>query len=115
MPFGYEEFDLSGIRTYPLKSRASKARAEDFGRPHQPGASAASLIDSLPNVLAASDLKAVGRAIVDAARRDGGVVWGLGAHVIKTGVGPILIDLMERGFVSAIAANGATIIHDFEI
>ena len=46
---------------------------------------------------------------------DGGIVWGLGAHVIKTGLGPVLIDLMERGFVSAIATNGAAIIHDFEV
>src|SRR5262245_11911320 len=50
-----------------------------------------------------------------AKRRDGGIVWGLGAHVIKTGLGPVLIDLMERGFVSAIATNGAAVIHDFEI
>jgi len=115
MPFEYEEFDLSGVRTYPLKSRASKAHAQDFARPHEPGGSVASFLDALPNVLAAADLRAVARAIVDAARRDGGIVWGIGAHVIKTGVGPVIIDLMERGFVSAIAANGATIIHDFEI
>jgi hypothetical protein len=69
----------------------------------------------MPNILAAADFKAVVQAIADARRRDGGIVWGLGAHVIKTGLGPVLIDLMERGFVSAIAANGAAIIHDFEI
>jgi hypothetical protein len=66
-------------------------------------------------MLAAGDFKTVVRAIVDAKRSDAGVVWGLGAHVIKTGLGPILIDLMERGFVSAIAANGAVVIHDFEV
>jgi hypothetical protein len=55
------------------------------------------------------------QAVAGAKRAGSGVVWGIGAHVIKTGLGPVLIDLMDRGFVSAIATNGATIIHDFEI
>ncbi|MFN7915915.1 MAG: hypothetical protein U0Q55_11310 [Vicinamibacterales bacterium] len=114
MGFPYEEFDLSGVRTYPLKSRPSKARAEDFGRPVGEAATMAQFLDALPNVLAAADLKAVARAIVDA-RAGGGTVWALGAHVIKTGLAPVLIDLMERGFVSAIATNGAAVIHDFEV
>ena len=115
MPFPYEEFDLSGIQTYPLKSRASRARVEDFGRPHEVGAGAAAFVDALPDILAAADFKAVVRAMVDAKRNGGGIVWGLGAHVIKTGLGPIVIDLMDRGFVSAIATNGAAVIHDFEV
>jgi hypothetical protein len=114
MKFSYEEFDLSGVRTYPLKSRQSKAHAEDFARPCGEGVSLAQLIDSLPNMLAAADFKAVVRAIVEARQRSG-IVWGLGAHVVKTGLGPVLIDLMQRGFVSAIATNGATVIHDFEV
>jgi hypothetical protein len=109
MPFSYEDFDLSTIQTYPLKSRPSKARVDDFARPAASDASISAFIESLPNVLAAADFKAVVRAIADARRTDGGVVWGLGAHVIKTGLGPVLIDLMERGFVSAIATNGAAI------
>jgi hypothetical protein len=115
MPFSNEEFDLSGVSTYPLESRQSKARAEDFARPSKPGASVGQLIASLPNMLAAADFNAVVRAIVAARRDGGGVLWGLGAHVIKTGLGPVMIDLMKRGFVSAIATNGATVIHDFEI
>jgi hypothetical protein len=115
MPFSYEDFDLSDVKTYPLKSRKSKARAEDFARPVASGASVGTLVDSLPNILAAADFKAVVGAIREAKRTDGGIVWGMGAHVIKTGLGPVLIDLMERGFVSAIATNGATIIHDFEV
>src|SRR5213076_2090179 len=95
-------------------SRASKAHVEAFGRPHQAGASVGAFVDALPDVLAAADFKRVVRAIVDA-KRGGGIVWGLGAHVIKTGLGPVLIDLMERGFVSAMATNGAAAIHDFEI
>jgi hypothetical protein len=115
MPFSYEEFDLSDVRTYPLKSRKNKARVEDFARPSAPDVSVRAFVDSLPNVLAAADFKAVVRALATARASDAGIVWGLGAHVIKTGLGPVLIDLMEQGFVSAIATNGAAIIHDFEI
>jgi hypothetical protein len=113
MPFPYEEFDLAGVRTYPLKSRTSKTRVEDFGRAVA-GATIGEFVDSLPNILAAADFKAVVAALI-AARRASGILWGLGAHVIKTGLGPVLIDLMERGFVSAVATNGAAVIHDFEI
>lgn len=115
MAFPYEEFDLSGVRTYPLKSRASKARAEDFGRPVAEAGTFRQFLDALPNVLAAADLKAVARAVVASRSAGSGAVWGLGAHVIKTGLAPVLIDLMERGFVSAIATNGAAVIHDFEV
>src|SRR5437762_6159959 len=115
MTFGYDDFDLTAIKTYPLKSRKNKARVEDFARPCAPGATIAAWLDALPNALAAADFKAVVGAMQEARARDAGVVWGIGAHVIKTGLGPVLIDLMERGFVSAIAANGATIIHDFEV
>jgi hypothetical protein len=113
--FSYEEFDLTSVTTYPLKSRASKVRIDDFARPAIATSTVAAFVDGLPNILAAADFKAVVRAITDARRTGSGIVWGLGAHVIKTGLGPIIIDLMERGFVSAIATNGAGVIHDFEI
>jgi len=103
------------VQTYPLKSRKSKARLEDFAKPCPADVRVGAFVDSLPDILAAADFKAIVRAIVAAKEHDGGVVWGLGAHVIKTGLGPVVIDLMERGFVSAIATNGAAIIHDFEI
>jgi hypothetical protein len=115
MPFPYEEFDLSGVRTYPLTSRSSKARAEQFGRPHDAGGSFAEWVASLPDLLGARDLKAVIAALRGAKHRGAGIVWGLGAHVVKTGVSPIIVDLMRRGYVSAIAMNGAGIIHDFEV
>jgi hypothetical protein len=115
MPFPYEEFDLSGVRTYPLASRASKARAADFARPVPRGATFKTWFDSLPAILGAEQLRRAVDAVVQARNRNGGIVWGLGAHVIKTGVSPVLIDLMQRGFVSAVAMNGAGIIHDFEI
>ena len=115
MKFSYDQFDLSGVQTYPLKSRKSKARLEDFAKPCPADVRVGAFVDSLPDMLAAADFKAIVRAIVAAKEHDGGVVWGLGAHVIKTGLGPVVIDLMERGFVSAIATNGAAIIHDFDI
>jgi hypothetical protein len=115
MAFPYEEFDLSAVRTYALKSRPSKVAAGEFARPIPAGATVGQLVDSLPGILVGADFRAIVRAIVDAKRRHGGIVWGIGAHVVKTGLSPILIDLMARGFVSAIAANGATMIHDFEV
>jgi arginine dihydrolase ArgZ-like protein len=112
--FSYEEFDLSDVKTYPLDARQNKTRTEDFARPLH-SQSIGAFVDGLPNILAAADFKAVLRAIIEARRTDGGILWGLGAHVVKTGVGPVLIELMERGFVSALATNGAAVIHDVEI
>jgi hypothetical protein len=112
--FPYEEFDLSAIQTYPLASRKSKANAADVARPYRGGGLAA-LLESFPDLLAAADFKAVVAAIRKARDEGRGIIWGFGAHVIKTGLGPILIDLMERGFVSALATNGAGVIHDFEL
>jgi hypothetical protein len=113
--FGYEEFDLSGVGTYPLASRKSKAHATDFAAPYVSGSGAAGLLKSMPNILAAADFKAVVAAMIAARDEGRGIIWGLGAHVLKTGLSPILISLMEHGFVSAIATNGAGVIHDFEI
>ena len=115
MPSPYHEFDLSGVRTYPLSSRRSKARAEDFARPVAAGVTFADWFDALPDILAAKDIRRVVDAMIAARQREAGIIWGIGAHVIKTGVSPLLIDLMRRGFVSALAMNGAGIIHDFEI
>jgi hypothetical protein len=113
--FSYEEFDLTGIRTYPLAGRRSKANARDFAAAYKPGAGVRGLIESLPSILAAADFKAVVDAMVAAQGASRGIVWGLGAHVLKTGLSPVLIDLMERGFISALALNGAGVIHDFEL
>jgi hypothetical protein len=115
MPFPYEPFDLSGVHTYPLASRHSKARAADFARPVDRGASFKAWLDSLPHILGAEDVRRVASAIVGARSRGGGMVWGIGAHVIKTGVSPVLVDLMKRGYVSALAMNGAGAIHDVEV
>lgn len=115
MKIPYEEFDLSDVRTYPLTSRKSKARVEDFATPYRQGTGVAGLLASMPKILAAGDFARVVAALLASRRRGAAIIWGLGAHVLKTGLSPILIDLMERGFVSAIATNGAGVIHDFEI
>lgn len=115
MKIPYEEFDLSGVRTYPLQARASKAHVADFATAYQRGSGVPGLLASLPSALAASDLKAIVAAIVAARRGGRAIIWGLGAHVLKTGLSPLVVDLMERGFVSAIATHGAGLIHDFEI
>lgn len=111
----YEEFDLSGVHTYPLASRASKAHAEDFARPVSATVTFKDWFESLPNILGGLDIRRVVTAISAARDRKAGIVWGIGAHVIKTGLSPVLIDLMERGYISALAMNGAGIIHDFEV
>jgi len=106
---------LEQLKTYPLKSRNSKVSLTDFAVPWESGGSFQTFIDKLPNILAATDLKAVTASIIKACQNDKAVVFGMGAHVIKVGLNPLIIDLMERGVVSAVAMNGAGIIHDFEL
>ena len=115
MQLPYEPFDLSGIKTYPLRSRQSKVGLAQFATPYTQGSGVNGLLKSLPGLLAARDFTDVVDAIVAARRGGRAIIWGLGAHVLKTGLSPVLVDLMERGYVSAVATNGAGIIHDFEI
>jgi hypothetical protein len=115
MKLPYEEFDLSQVRTYPLESRSSKVSVTQFARPHRPGGGLGAFIDGLPRLLAGEELRAVVAAVLAARRAERPIIWGLGAHVVKTGLSPLLTDLMRRGFVSALATNGAGLIHDFEI
>jgi hypothetical protein len=103
------------VKTYPLASRKSKVSVRDFAKPPGAGASLTRFLDSLPNILAAEDLRNLLAAIHRARKQRAAILWGIGGHVIKVGLGPILIDLMHRGFVSGIAMNGAALIHDFEI
>jgi hypothetical protein len=107
--------DFSGVRTYPLKSRKSKVSIREFGRAHQGKDRITPFLDSLPDLLAAKDLKAVIAAVVKAHKKKRPVIVGMGAHLTKVGLNPILLDLMERGVISALAVNGAVIIHDFEL
>jgi hypothetical protein len=106
---------LEGVATYPLASRKSKVARAAFARPHERGASLASFVEGLPRILAGETLRALRDEILRARARRRPVVWGLGAHVIKVGLSPVLVDLMERGFATAVALNGAGVVHDFEI
>lgn len=107
--------DLAGLKTVSLTDRGGKVRQHDFAKPFVPGAGIAGLIDSLPHILAGDSLRAVVDAIATAKARHKPVIWGLGGHVIKCGMAPVLIDLMHRGFATGFAMNGSASIHDFEI
>jgi len=106
---------LGDVATYPLASRKSKVSVADFAKPDSGNAAIARFLDTLPRILAADDVRSVASAIQLAKRHRRTILWGMGGHVIKTGLGPLVVDLMRRGFVSGIAMNGAALIHDFEI
>ncbi|HKP85924.1 MAG TPA: hypothetical protein VJZ26_07510 [Blastocatellia bacterium] len=113
--YKFEPLDLSRIATYPLASRPSKVTEEDFARPVGPDASLKDFLSSLPNILAARELGELARLIREAKRKGRAIIVGLGGHVIKTGLSPVLIDLMKRGYATAFAMNRSALIHDFEI
>jgi len=106
---------LGGVKTYPLATRKSKVSLRDFARPHRRGARLSEFVAGLPGILAADTLKALVAEVQRARQRRRPILWGLGAHVLKVGLSPVLIDLMERGLVSGLALNGAGIVHDFEL
>jgi hypothetical protein len=110
-----EPLSLSGVSTYSLKGRRSKVNRQDFGRAWQSGGSFSDFLERLPNILAAVDLRQVAAAWVEARRREHPVILGFGAHALKVGLSPLLIYLMRRRLLNAVALNGAGIIHDAEI
>ncbi len=103
------------LKTYSIKDRISKVRKEDLATPLPSGNGVAPFLDTLPQILAAKDLHEIIAAMAKAYHQDKMISLALGAHVIKVGLNPLIIDLMERGIVSSIALNGAGIIHDFEL
>jgi hypothetical protein len=112
--YPYEPLSFQGLKTVSLEARGGKVRVEHFAKPYSSGGVSA-LLDSLPHILAADSLRSVVDALVSAHERKRMILWGLGGHVIKCGLAPVLIDLMRRGYASAFALNGAAAIHDFEI
>jgi len=106
---------LAKIRTYALAKRKSKVTVREFARPVRRRASLQQWLAALPRILAAQDLRAVTRATQKAKAQQKPVLWGIGGHVIKVGLAPLLIDLMHRGYVQGLAMNGAALVHDFEI
>jgi hypothetical protein len=110
-----EPVDLKKVRTIPLTTRANKVAREKFAQPPVKGQSAADFLRGLPQILGGNDFRAVVQSIVKARQANRPVIVGFGAHVIKCGLSPVLIDLMQRGIITALATNGSGGIHDFEL
>jgi hypothetical protein len=110
-----EPIDLSLIKTYDLAERPSKVAVGDFARPVGEQDSLAEFLDKLPNILAVQSMRELSERIRRARDRQKPIIWGIGGHVIKTGLAPLIIDLMDRGFVTALAVNGSVLVHDTEI
>jgi hypothetical protein len=114
----YENFapiDLDKIHTYDLASRTSKVLVADFALPIDEDDSLAAFLHKLPRILAVENLREIAQQIRRAKESNKPIIWGIGGHVVKTGLSPLIIDLMKRGFVTAIAANGSVLVHDTEI
>lgn len=115
MPGRYPEVDLASVTPTTIQGRESKVHIRDFASPLQPGATIGELVASLPHILAGDDLRIAIDAVANAAVKRRAVVLCMGAHVIKTGQTPVLIDLMRRRVITCVATNGASVIHDSEI
>lgn len=111
----YTPVSLKKIRTYSLSKRKSKVEVSLSAIPHEAGHSFKGFIDNLPDALAARDFKLIVKAIITARRNKRPVILGMGAHPIKVGLSPVITDLMNKGIITAIATNGACIVHDFEL
>jgi hypothetical protein len=115
MPSRYREVDLTNLRTCSIRERGSKVRVADFARMDAPPGDMSALLESLPRILAGNDLRQVVEEVARAALARRPVIWAMGAHVIKCGLSPLLIEWLRRGVLSAVALNGAGAIHDVEI
>lgn len=113
--YTHHPLEFQGLSTVPIDARGGKVRHEHMGVPHAAGTSLSTWLDRLPRLLAADSLRGVVTAIRHARAGGRGILWGIGGHVIKCGLAPIFIDLMERGYVTGIVMNGAASIHDYEI
>ncbi len=107
--------ELEHVKTYPLASRPSKVNLTDFAQPLTEDASLKDFLSALPDVLAVQSLRQIAARIQRARELRKPIIWGIGGHVIKTGLAPLLIDLMKRGYVTAVAGNGSVLVHDAEI
>jgi len=113
--YSLQPLRLERLRTYPLRSRPSKVTVADFAKVSSPGATIRKWVQNLPQILGGRDFRGVVAALERARRKRKPIIWGMGGHVIKCGLSPLLIDLMRRGYLTAVAMNGAALIHDFEI
>lgn len=120
--YNIQPLALEKVRTYPLAHRKNKVSVRDFARPlgpdargRKPGVTLRAFFQALPRILAAKDFRALVAAVQQAHRKKRTILWGIGGHVIKVGLAPVLIDLLHRGYVTGIAMTGAALVHDFEI
>ncbi len=110
-----QPLSLDKVKTYPLASRPSKVSLDDFARPVSADSSLQDFLGSFPNILAVQSLREIAARMRRARQLGKPIIWGFGGHLIKTGLAPVIIDLMKRGFVNAIAVNGSVLVHDSEI
>ncbi len=111
----FKEIDLSKAKLYPFSLKERKVRVDDFAQGYSPGDDFAFFLDSLPRILKAKELGEFVDLILRAHQKGRPVIFMMGAHLIKCGLSPILIDLMERRIITGLATNGAGVIHDMEI
>lgn len=110
-----EPLDFSGLKTVSIHERGGKVRLDHFAQPYTKGGGVLGLLDAMPRLLAADSLRSVAEALIQAKVSGQQIIWGMGGHVIKCGLAPVLLDLMHRGYATAFAMNGSAAIHDFEI
>lgn len=111
----FPALDFSKVKTYPAKRRRSKVQSAALGKKAQKGSHLRSFIRGLPDILAAKNFKEIAHKIARAYHQNKTILLGMGAHPIKVGLSPLIIDFMERGIIHAVALNGAGVIHDFEL
>jgi len=113
--YSYSPLDFENLSTIPIAERGGKVQLEHMGTPPAKGANFSRWLDGLPKVLAANSLRGVVAALIEAKRKRRAILWGMGGHVIKCGLAPVLTELMDMGYVTGLVMNGAATIHDFEI
>lgn len=111
----YNPVDLSEVKTYSIKNRISKVKSGDFAKVHEKGSKFSEFISTIPNILAGKDFKEIVLAIANAKKKKKPVIAAMGAHVIKCGLSPVIIDAVERKIITSVALNGAGSIHDVEL
>jgi len=114
-PKAYQPIDLSSLERFSIEERTHKVHLADLARPAPAGASIHEFLDSLPTTPVTERLHGLARAVVDAVQADAPVAVAFGGHVVKCGLGPVLVDLMEAGIVTAVVTHGAGAIHDVEL
>src|SRR5260370_10039969 len=113
--YSQQPLDFANLKTVGLEERGGKVKVADFAAVYEPGSGIAGLVDSRQDLVAADSLSAVVKSLASARQSRRAIRWGMGGHVIKCGLAPVLLDLMRRGYATGFALNGSAAIHDFEI